>query len=122
MVVASRSEQQGFGIGPEKLAHARQDEMADDLGAGRSSRLTGDEHVLLRSLKTFRQSLDLRGFSRSLAAFEGNETAAARAALDVAVGHDQSFSALARNMPITSSLAPSMARRMVEPVPTDSAA
>ena len=38
------------------------------------------------------------------------------------LGHAQSFSALARNMPMTSSLAPSIARRMVEPVPTASAA
>ena len=38
------------------------------------------------------------------------------------LGHGQSFSALARNMPMTSSLAPSIARRMVEPVPTASAA
>ena len=38
------------------------------------------------------------------------------------LGHGQSFSALARNMPMTSSLAPSIARRMVDPVPTASAA
>ena len=38
------------------------------------------------------------------------------------IGHGQSFSALARNMPMTSSLAPSTARRTIEPVPTASAA
>ena len=41
---------------------------------------------------------------------------------DRCLGHGQSFSAPARNIPITSSLAPSIARRIVDPWATGSAA
>ena len=58
----------------------------------------------------------------TLAALERNESSAPGGTFDRCFGHGQSFSAPARNTPITSSLAPSMARRTVEPLPTDSAA
>ena len=34
VIVARRRKQQGFRLGPEQLAHARQQEMADDFGPG----------------------------------------------------------------------------------------
>src|SRR4029434_9512804 len=72
--------------------------------------------------KVLGQLLDLRGLAGALAAFKGNELAASGRPLRRCLVHAQSFSALARNMPMTSSLAPSIARRMVEPAPTASAA
>ena len=72
--------------------------------------------------KTLGELLDLRGLSGALAAFKRDELPASGGPLQRCLVHAQSFSALARNMPMTSSLAPSIARRMVEPVPTASAA
>src|SRR5712671_67272 len=97
--------------------------MTDDLGPRRAARLAGDDGTQFCCIKALRQQLDLDGFSRSLAAFEGNEPPAPGRPFDrYCLGHGQSFSALARNTPMTSSLAPSIARRMVDPAATASAA
>ena len=122
MIVARGREQQRLGLRPEQLAHARQHQMAHDLGARRAAGLAGDDGAQLCRRKTLGEHLDLRGFSGALAAFKGDELPASGGPLQRCLVHAQSFSALARNMPMTSSLAPSIARRMVEPVPTASAA
>ena len=122
MVVAGGREQQRLRIGPEQLAHARQHQMPDDFGARRSAGLAGDDGAQLCRVKTLGELLDLRGFSGALAAFKGDELPASGRSVQRCLSHAQSFSALARNMPMTSSLAPSIARRMVEPVPIASAA
>src|SRR5579862_8113995 len=96
--------------------------MADDFRTGGAARLAGDDCAQMFRLKMIRQPLDLRGFSASLTALECDEAPASRASLDCLVCHAQSFSTPARNMPIINSLAPSIARRMVDPTPTDSAA
>ena len=116
MVVARGGKQQRLRFRPEQLAHARQHQMADDLGPRRSAGLAGDDGAQLRRIETIGQQLDLRGLSGALAAFERNELSASGRPAHRCFGHGQSFSALARNMPMTSSLAPSIARRMVEPV------
>src|SRR6267154_720355 len=72
--------------------------------------------------ETFGEQFDLRGFAGSLAALKGDESSAPGSSFDRCLGHGQSFSAPARNIPITSSLAPSIARRIVDPLPTGSAA
>src|SRR5712691_9958706 len=105
MVVARRCKQQRFRVGTQQLAHPGQHDMANDCRA-----------------ETFGQQFDLRGFAGSLAAFKGDESSAPGSSFDRCLGHDQSFSAPARNIPITSSLAPSIARRIVDPLPTGSAA
>src|SRR5579859_2416887 len=92
--------------------------MPDNFSARRPAGLARDNGAQLGG----RQPLDLGGFARSLAALKGDESSAPRASLNRCLGHRQSFSAPARNTPITSSLAPSMARRIVDPLPTDSAA
>ena len=69
-----------------------------------------------------RQHFDLGGFSGSLTALKGDKSSAPGSSFDRCLGHRQSFSTPARNMPITSSLTPSIARRIVDPVPTASAA
>ena len=122
MVVASGREQQRLGVGPKQLAHARQHEMADDLRPRRSTGLAGHNGAQLRRFKTLGQLLDLRGLSRALAAFKCYELPASGSPIHWCLGHGQSFSALARNMPMTSSLTPSIARRTVEPVAIASAA
>src|SRR5689334_8161927 len=96
--------------------------MPDHLGAGRAAGLAGHDRAQLRCFKTFRQLLDLRRFSASLTTLEGDEAPASGSPFGHRIAHGQSFSALARNMPITSSWAPSIARRMVEPASTESAA
>src|ERR1700722_635896 len=122
MVVARRGKQQRLGVGAEQFAHARQHQMADDFRSRRSAGLARDNGAQLGRAKAFGQRLDLGGFPGPLAAFKGNEASASRRSFDRCFGHDQSFSAPARNIPMTSSLAPSIARRIVDPVPTDSAA
>src|SRR3954451_11072031 len=96
--------------------------MADDFGARRSPRLAGDEGALVGAAEPFGERRDLRRLSSPLTAFEGDESPALRMFFGACPAHGQSFSAPARNIPITSSLAPSIARRTVEPVATDSAA
>ena len=76
MVVARGGKQQRLGIGAEQLAHARQHEMADDLGAGRAAGLAGDDGAQLGRRQPLGQQLDLGGLARSLAALEGDELAA----------------------------------------------
>src|SRR5258706_16284287 len=97
--------------------------MPDDFSARRAARLARDDGPqLCGGAKTLREDLDLRGFAGSLATLEGDESSAPRSSFDRCLGHHQSFSAPARNIPMTSSLAPSIARRIVDPWPTDSAA
>ena len=122
MVVARGRKQQRFRVRAEQLAHAGQHEMPDDFGARRSAGLAGDDGAQLRRAETFRKRLDLGGLAGSLAAFKGDESSAPGSSLDRCLGHGQSFSAPARNIPITSSLTPSIARRIVDPLPTASAA
>ncbi len=122
MVVARGGKQQRFGLGAEQLAHARQHQMPDDFGARRSAGLARDDGAQLCRVEAFGERLDLGGFARSLAALKGDEASAPGSSFDRCLGHGQSFSAPARNIPITSSLAPSIARRIVEPVATGSAA
>src|SRR6266851_2778355 len=97
--------------------------MTDNLAARRAAGLAGEDGAQLCRFKTLRQQLDLRRFPRSLPAFEGDEFSAPGRPLDrCCLVHGQSFSALARNMPMTSSLAPSIARRTVDPAPIASPA
>src|ERR1700759_1583609 len=96
--------------------------MPDDFSPGRSAGLSCDEGAQFSGAQMSRERLDLRGLAGSLAALKGDETPASRISFDSCFGHHQSFSAPARNIPITSSLAPSIARRIVDPVPTGSAA
>src|SRR5436305_5937029 len=95
--------------------------MADDFGARRSPRLAGDHVTQSRAVETFCERLDLRRLARALAALAGDQPSPHRVFVGCR-GHGQSFSAPARNIPITSSLAPSIARRTVDPVATASAA
>ena len=99
-----------------------QRELLTQFAARRAARLAGDDDAQPRRPKTLGELLDLRGLSGALAAFKRDELPASGGPLQRCLGHAQSFSALARNMPMTSSLAPSIARRMVEPVPTASTA
>src|SRR5882724_8355320 len=96
--------------------------MPDNFSAGRSAGLARDNGVQLCGGEPLRKCLDLRGFAGSLAALKGDESSASRDSFDRCLGHRQSFSAPERNTPITSSLALSMARRIVDPLSTDSAA
>ena len=97
-------------------------QMPDDFGARRSP---GSRVTMARSFAASRRSasilicVDLP--DPSPPSKEINRPRAGNS-FDRCLGHRQSFSAPARNIPITSSLAPSMARRIVDPVPTDSAA
>src|SRR4051812_10982813 len=95
--------------------------MANDFRPGRSPGFARDDGAQLCRGETLRQHLDLRGFARSLAALERDEPSTPGSSFDC-LCHDQSFSAPARNIPITSSLAPSIARRIVDPFATGSAA
>ena len=76
MVVAGGGKQQRLGLRPEQLAHARQHQMPDDLGAGRAARLAGDDGAQFCNIEASGQLLDLGGFPRPLAAFERDETSA----------------------------------------------
>ena len=122
MVVAGRGKQQRLGLGTKQLAHARQHEMPDDFGSRRAARLARDDGAQLFRSKALREFLDLRGLSGALAPLKRDELPAPGSPVRRCIGHGQSFSAPARNIPMTSSLAPSIARRTVEPVPTASAA
>src|SRR6266850_1802263 len=82
--------------------------MPDDFGARRSARLARDDGAQLRRGKTLGELLDLRGLSGALATLKRYELPASGSAVQRCFGHGQSFSALARNMPMTSSLAPSI--------------
>src|SRR3954452_10733068 len=95
--------------------------MPDDFGARRTARLPGDDGAQFCRAQTLGKRLDLRGFAGALAAFKGDESSGSRSSLDRCLGH-QSFSAPSLNAPRTSSLAPSIARRIVDPTATDSAA
>src|SRR4051794_7345406 len=102
--------------------------MADDLGAWRPPGLAGYYGAQLRSLQTIRQQFDLGGLAGALTTLEGDEAPAQR----IQSGRHThryrlkldaySLPVPARNRLIMSSLAPSNARRMVEPVPIASAA
>src|SRR5580693_9885733 len=96
--------------------------MPDDLRAGRPARLARDDGAQFGIIEARGERLDLRGFARALAAFKGDESSASGSSFDRCFGHGQSFSAPARNAPITSSCTPSIARRMVDPSATGSAA
>lgn len=122
VIVARRGEQQRFSFRAQQLAHPRQDDMPDDLGAGRPARLAGDEDAQLGRVEPVGQQLDLRRLAGPLPAFEGDEAPASGRPVVDGIGHGQSFSTPARKILTTSSPAPSMARRMVEPVATASAA
>src|ERR1700676_941721 len=96
--------------------------MPDDLGPRRAAGLARDDDAQFGGVEAIGKRLDLGGFAGSLAALKGNESSAPGNSFDRCFGHRHSFSAPARNIPITSSLAPSIARRMVEPLATGSAA
>src|SRR3984885_15301106 len=91
--------------------------MPDDLGARRSPRLARNNGAHLCRAETLGKRLDLGRFTRPLAALKRDESAASGRSFDRCFGHAQSFSAPARNIPITSSLTPSTARRIVDPLP-----
>src|SRR3982074_293734 len=96
--------------------------MANDFRARRPAGLARDAGTQFCRAETFGEQFDLRGFAGSLAALKGDESSAPGSSFDRCLGHGQSFSAPRRNIPMTSSLAPSIARRMVDPLPTGSAA
>src|SRR6202521_1140542 len=96
--------------------------MTNDFGPRRSAGLARDDGTQFGRVKTFGEYPDLGGLSRSLAALKGDKSSASGSSFDRCLGHGQSFSAPARNIPMTSSLAPSIARRIVDPVPTASVA
>src|ERR1700704_3092078 len=96
--------------------------MANDFSPRRSARLARDDGTQLRGVEAFGQYSDLGGLSGSLAALKGDKSSAPGSSFDRCLGHGQSFSAPARNMPMTSSLTPSIARRIVDPLPPGSAA
>src|SRR5216683_5328488 len=96
--------------------------MPDDFSSRRAAGLARDDGPQLCGVQTLREDLDVRGFAGSLATLKGDESSAPRSSFDRCLGHHQSFSAPARNIPMTSSLAPSIARRIVDPWPTGSAA
>src|SRR6185437_2774778 len=122
VVVARGCEQQCFRVRPQQLAHAGQQEMANDFSPWRSARLACDDGTQLCSVEALGEHSDLGGLPRSLAALKGDEPSAPGNSFDRCLGHGQSFSSLARNIPMTSSLTPSIARRIVDPVPIASAA
>src|SRR5665213_907341 len=122
MVVARGGKQQSLGLRSQQFAHAGQHQMPDDFSARRAARLAGDNGAQLCGVEPGGERLDLGGLSRSLAALEGDESSALGSSFDRCLSHGQSFSAPARNAPITSSLTPSNARRIVDPLPTASAA
>src|ERR1700687_4787950 len=96
--------------------------MPDYFSSRRPAGLARDDGTQLCGVQTLREDLDMRGFAGSLATLKGDESSSSRSSFDPCLGHHQSFSAPARNIPITSSLAPSIARRIVDPWPIDSAA
>src|SRR6195952_2356733 len=96
--------------------------MPDDFGSRRPSGLPRDDGAQLYGVQTSGEHFDVRGFAGALATLKGDESSAPGSSFDHCLGHRQSFSAPARNIPMTSSLAPSIARRIVDPWPTDSAA
>src|ERR1700744_4143940 len=87
MVVARRGKQQRLGIRAAKFAYSRQHQMPDDLGAGRSAGLAGDDGAPLGGLETLRERLDLGGFARALAALEGDEAPAAGRSFACCLAH-----------------------------------
>ena len=109
------------GVSAEQLAHARQDEMTNDFGAGRSAGLAGDDGAETCIVKALSENPDLCGFAGTLTALKGDKPAARRSGFCSGFAH-QSFSTPVRTAPMTSSIAPSRARCMVVPVPTASAA
>src|SRR6266404_1141273 len=122
MVVARGCKQQRFRFRAQQLAHSGQHEMPDDFSSRRPARLARDDGAQLFGIETLRERLDMRGFAGSLTTFKGDESSAPGSSFGRWLAHRQSFSAPARNIPMTSSLAPSIARRIVDPWPTDSAA
>src|ERR1700681_2089552 len=96
--------------------------MPDDFSSRGPAGLARDNGAQLCGVETFREHFDVRGFAGSLATLKGDESSSPGSSFDRCLGHLQSFSAPARNIPMTSSLAPSIARRIVDPWPTDSAA
>ena len=76
MVVTRGREKDRLGLGTERLGDAGQDNMADDLGAGRTARLTRQQKIDAQRLELLRQRRRMRRFSRALAAFECDEFSA----------------------------------------------
>src|SRR3569623_542689 len=93
--------------------------MADDFRARRSTRLARHHSFDALSLQAIRQHLNLGGFAGALAAFKRDEAAFLGFGCLGVSRHAYSFSMPDRSRPIASSLAPSKARLVIEPVPTD---
>ncbi len=79
VIVARGREQDRLGVGAERLGRARQQHVADDLGAGRAARLARQHDADAERLAGARASsaawVDL---PVALAAFEGDESSAHR--------------------------------------------
>src|SRR6266478_3860149 len=95
MVVARGCKQQRFRVGTQQLTHPGQHDMANDFRARRSAGLAGDNGTQFCRAETFGEQFDLRGFAGSLAALKGDESSAPGSSFD---------------------------RRIVDPLPTGSAA
>jgi hypothetical protein len=74
MIDARCREQGCLGKGAEFLGLPRENDFAQTLGFRRAARLPRRHHILAVRTKPSRQKLDLRGFARTIAAFEGDET------------------------------------------------
>ena len=61
--------------------------MPDDFGTWRAAGFPGDDRAQLRSFKTLRQPLDMRGFSRPLSPLECDEAAPPGNPSDHLLGH-----------------------------------
>src|SRR5258708_39488271 len=122
MVIARGCKQQRFRFRAQQLAHSGEHEMPDDFSSRRPSRLARDDGAQLYGVQTFGEHFDVRGFAGALATLKSDESSAPGSSFDRCLAHRQSFSAPARNIPMTSSLAPSIARRIVDPPPMDSTA
>ena len=76
MIVTRRGEQEGLCLGAELLGDARQQNVADDLGARRAARFAREHHVDAGGLEALGERLGVGGLAAALPALEGDETSA----------------------------------------------
>src|SRR5450759_2593155 len=75
-IVTRGREQYRLGLRPERLGDAGQQNVPDDLGAGRAARLARAHHLDAERSKPVRQQARMGRLAAALAAFEGDESSA----------------------------------------------
>jgi hypothetical protein len=76
MIVARGREQNGFGLGSQRLGGAGEQHVANDFGARRAARLAREHDLDAERLEPLRQHPGMGGLAATLAAFEGDEASA----------------------------------------------